>query len=555
MLVSFDRSVLQKAFALPAVIITSVVMLIVLLAALQSVTSISQSLSAIHHDRLAREAAESGLIYAVDCLRTTGTPQWTSSAPLRPGSSCSGSQAETAKPYVLNTPQLKTSFVVTQVPTVNSVGMWSIKATGYVSLRRASNQAVEWKKIKYETASQVVVSPRFQQVSGNDYHTCAQASGRVYCWGDNTYGQLGTNTTSTTSTTTPAEIVYAPSTGLRPGTVTSIGTGNLYTCALAAYKVYCWGDNTYGQLGQGNTTDSSVPLVVTGGALSGKYITQLSVGANNVCVVAQDSTSANDSTRRAYCWGWNPDGQLGDNSITDRSLPVAVYTGSGSALTSTIVTQVDTQDYHTCAVTTTGAVSCWGRNASGQLGVGSTYAYTAVPKSAIASNVSKVGVGSHHTCVLASARVYCWGFNAYGQLGYGDTTNRSQHGGAISGSMGTNSVTALDVGDYHNCGVVAGKLHCWGRNADGPGQLGDNSATNRLSPGAVLTASPSALPASATVVDVGANDFNTCAATSTGAAYCWGRNNYGQLGDGTTTNRAYPVIFDTTRLKPIYLNY
>jgi alpha-tubulin suppressor-like RCC1 family protein len=156
------------------------------------------------------------------------------------------------------------------------------------------------------------------------------------------------------------------------------------------------------------------------------------------------------------------------------------------------------------------------------------------------------------TATPTVSRVFCWGLNAQGQLGYNDQVNRDQSGGLVAGPMGTTSVTALSAGDYHTCAITLGKAYCWGRNYDGPGQLGDNSQTSRLQPTAVYTAG---VLSGKTMISISGSDFHTCAVDSTKKAYCWGKNNYGQLGDNTTTTSWVPVPVYTQNFIPAYTDF
>ena len=177
-------------------------------------------------------------------------------------------------------------------------------------------------------------------------HTCAlTSSGGVKCWGWNTYGQLGDS--ATTERLTPVDV-----SGLAG--VTSLATGRLFNCALTSGGgVKCWGYNYYGQLGDGTTTDRPTPVDVSG-LTSG--VAAISVGRSHACAVTTDGG--------VKCWGRNLEGQLGDNTTTDRWTPVDV-----SGLTSGVAS-VAPAGYHTCAVTTTGGAKCWGHNSAGQLGDG-----------------------------------------------------------------------------------------------------------------------------------------------------------------------------------------
>jgi alpha-tubulin suppressor-like RCC1 family protein len=170
-------------------------------------------------------------------------------------------------------------------------------------------------------------------------------NGAAYCWGDNTYGQLGdgTNTSSLTPVAISGGYAFA---SVMPGLNDACGV----TTAGAAY---CWGDNTYGQLGNGTTTNSNVPLAVAGGyTFSG-----VSLGNSYACGVT--------TAGAAYCWGYNGDGRLGDGTHTGSNVPVAVAGGH----TFTAVSLGRTDD-HACGVTTADAAYCWGQGAIGALGNG-----------------------------------------------------------------------------------------------------------------------------------------------------------------------------------------
>jgi alpha-tubulin suppressor-like RCC1 family protein len=178
-------------------------------------------------------------------------------------------------------------------------------------------------------------------------------------------------------------------------------------------------------------------------------------------------------------------------------------------------------------------VQCWGVNASGQLGDGTTVGrLTPVPVTSLSSGVQAIAVGGLHSCALTTAgATQCWGSNVFGQLGDDTTISRTTPVPVIGLGSGVQAVAA---GDTHTCAVtMTGALRCWGSNI--LGELGDGTTIQRLTPVAV-TGSGSGVQA------VAAGRHNTCALSTGGVVLCWGRNDAGQLGDGTQTQRSTPVV-------------
>jgi alpha-tubulin suppressor-like RCC1 family protein len=345
-------------------------------------------------------------------------------------------------------------------------------------------------------------------VSASWNHTCALTTGGgVKCWGYNYYGELGDGTT--TNRLTPVDV-----SGLASG-VTAITVGEEHTCAVTtAGGVECWGRNEYGQLGDGTFTDRWTPVDVSG-LTSG--VTAITSGRGHTCAL----TTAGG----VKCWGWNGQGGLGDGTTTDRLTPVDV-----AGLTSG-VTAISARGDDTCALTTAGGVKCWGWNSGGQLGDGTTTdRSTPVDVSGLTSGVTAITAGSGHTCALTTTGgVKCWGWNGYGRLGDGTTTERDT---PVDVSGLTSGVTAITANGGHTCAVTtAGGVKCWGYNYYG--ELGDGTTTDRLMPVDV-----SGLTSGVTAITAGGG--HTCAVTA-GGVKCWGNNIDGELGDGTTTNRSTPV--------------
>ena len=228
---------------------------------------------------------------------------------------------------------------------------------------------------------------------------------------------------------------------------------------------------------------------------------------------------ASDDT--VSCFGSNAYGQLGDGSTSDSSSPVQVKNLSG-------VTQVSAGGFHSCAVVS-GSVKCWGRNSDGQLGDGTTTASsTPITVSGVSGAVA-VSCGTYHTCALLSGgTVTCWGDNAFGQMGNGAVSGDQLTPTAVASLSG---VTAVTSAGWHSCVIAGGGVKCWGLNDFG--QIGTGS-TNESEP------TPLSVAVSG-VVSLSAGDGHTCAALSGGSAKCWGRNDYGQLGTGNTTDSNTPV--------------
>jgi alpha-tubulin suppressor-like RCC1 family protein len=324
-----------------------------------------------------------------------------------------------------------------------------------------------------------------------DWHTCAlTASGGVTCWGWNEHGQLGDGTHNTRLTPTPVS-------GLASG-VTALAAGFGHTCALTASGgVMCWGDNGAGQLGDGTIRQRSIPAEVS----------SLASGAAALAAGMYDHTCAVAAGGGAMCWGDNEYGQLGDGTITDRNIP-ALVSGLESG-----VTALAAGAAHTCALTPGGGVLCWGNNTAGQLGDGTTAdRWAPVAVNSLESGVMALAAGGSHTCaVTASGGVLCWGSNWAGQLGDG-TTEQKLTPVPVSG-LGS-GVTALAAGGAYTCALTAGGgVLCWGYN--GGGELGDGTTENRLTPVPV-----SGLESGVTALAAGWS--HTCAVTAGAAGCCAG---------------------------------
>ena len=319
-------------------------------------------------------------------------------------------------------------------------------------------------------------------------------------------------------TLAPAGATENPSTTMQP----LMSAGAEHTCAIIDGAAKCWGLNFYGELGNGSNgspNPNPTPTQVTGLTSN---VTAISAGSlSHTCAIVDGA---------AKCWGLNYYGELGDGSTADKYTPTQV-----TGLTSN-VTAISAGRYHTCAIVG-GAAKCWGDGESYQLGNSSDDACnTPVQVTGLTSNVTAISAGGEHTCAIVGGAAKCWGSNGDRQLGDGTTISRDA---PVTVSGLTSNVTAISAGRYHTCAIVGGAAKCWGNNDSG--QIGDGTITMF---GVTITSNRNApvqvdgLTSNVTAISTGVS--HTCAIVGE-AAKCWGDNQRGQVGDGTTTTRITPV--------------
>ncbi len=338
-------------------------------------------------------------------------------------------------------------------------------------------------------------------VTSGDRHTCGIRGGRVYCWGSNAQGQLGDGTNEGRAIAKP----------IKSGASdwTSVSAGAYHTCAVRAGRVACWGQDSAGELGDGVAGGvRAYPAFIKSGSTDWKAV---SAGGAHTCAVR---------TGRVACWGNDGVGALGDGLAGGvRAYPAFIKSGS------TDWKAVSAGASHTCAVRS-GRIACWGYDDAGQLGdggQGGLRAYPVLIKSG-ASDWRSVSAGGEHTCGVRAGRVACWGWDGSGELGDGAADAVRAYPAYIkSGATDWGSVSA---GNQHTCAVRAGRVACWGR--DNTGQLGDGTAGG-------FRAYPQVIASNAadwTALDAG--EYHTCAIRVTRIA-CWGEDFFGQLGDGSAS--------------------
>jgi alpha-tubulin suppressor-like RCC1 family protein len=330
----------------------------------------------------------------------------------------------------------------------------------------------------------------------------------LWTWGYNLYGQLGDNTVANKSS--PVQTV-AGGTNWK-----SVSGGGNHTAAIKTDgTLWLWGRNTYGQLGDNSITHRSSPVQTVAGGTNWKSVAG---GYAHTAAVKTDGT--------LWLWGRNSYGQLGDNSITNKSSPVQTIAGG------TNWKSVAGEFYHTLAIKTDGTLWSWGHNLYGQLG-DNTVASKSSPVQTVAggTNWKQVAGGYFHTAaVKTDGTLWTWGRNLYGQLGDNTVAAKSSPVQTVAGGTNWKLVAG---GWYHIAAIKTdGTLWLWGRNSYG--QLGDNTVASKSSPVQTVAGGTNWKL-------VAGGGYHTTAIKTDGTLWSWGHNLYGQLGDNSITHRSSPV--------------
>ena len=313
-------------------------------------------------------------------------------------------------------------------------------------------------------------------------------------------------------------------------------------------KVYTWGKNDYGQLGNGTTTNSSMPICISdteNSVLKGKNIKNISTNRYTVCAI--------DDNGKVYTWGENVYGQLGNGTTTNSSMPICISDTENSVLKGKNIKNISTNRYTVCAIDDNGKVYTWGENVYGQLGNGTTtnssmpICISDTENSVLkGKNIKNISANEDTVCAIDdNGKVYTWGRNNYGQLGNGTTTNSSM---PICISDTENSVLKgkniknISANGYTVCAIDDnGKVYTWGENDYG--QLGNGKTTNSSMPICISDVQNNALN-NATITKIITRSIDIYAIDDNGKLYAWGGNDYRQLENGTTTSSNVPICMN-----------
>jgi len=382
----------------------------------------------------------------------------------------------------------------------------------------------------------------FRQLSiGKSHSLAVTTNGRVNAWGLNSNGQLGDGTT--TLRNTPTLITFS---GLQGGeTIESVNVGFSHSFAVTTNgRVYAWGRNLFGQLGNGTTTDRISPTLIT--------FTGLQIGETIESVNAGDSHSLAVTTNgRVYAWGRNSSTQLGDGTTIDRTTPTLITFSLSGLQDGETIKSVNAGSDHSLAVTTNGRVYAWGLNGNGQLGDGTIiqrYRPTLIAFTGLESGetIQSIDGGFYYSLgVTSNGKVFAWGRNQFGQLGDGTIIQRNSPTLiAFTDLQIGETIESVNTGSNHSFAVTTnGRVYAWGRNQFG--QLGNGTITDRINPTLITF---TGLQIGESIQTISAGDFHSLSLTTNGRVYAWGSNGNGRLGDGTTSNKVNPFLLNNTPL-------
>ena len=528
----------EQAFALPALIVISTTLMIVSAAVLQGTLAVKSSLDNQYYNQLAKEAAEAGVAYANACI-AKGANITDNTLPLRPTTDCDGVSQRTTG-YVVDSSQVKTEFQ-TDGTDIRIDGSLNIQSSGTVIRYKRSGELYKTytQDIQQFTGVQLErLKTRKTVTSG--YTTFIIASDNtVYAMGQNTYGQLGLGDTA--SRTTPTKMTLRDPSN-NEITVRDVIAGSISTYFIGSDNyLYATGSNSDGQMGIGNTTQQLTPVRVNLKDPSNNVLTTKSVTTDGY------STYLIASDDYAYVMGSNGYGVLGIGGTADQLTPVRMNLKNPSNVAIT-AKSVITNGFSAYVIGADDYVYVMGGNAYGQLGVGDT-ANKMTPVRMNLKNPSNVaitarevytGENNQQAFVLGSDNfVYSMGYNADGELGVNSTSSVITPARMQLKNPSNVAITAVSVTSGNATYITGSDGYLYATGKNGSGELGNGTTTRSLVPVRVnLKDAANVLLKPTKVVSFSSAAY---AIASDGYAYAWGDNTYGRLGNGNSTNQLNPV--------------
>ena len=422
------------------------------------------------------------------------------------------------------------------------------------------------------------------------------SSGKLKCWGGGSNGQLGNGEVSDglypVDVCAREELIGESSCPLL-NNIAEISMGKFHSCLLTNDgKIKCWGEGAYGKLGNWETTNSSYPVDALSDKSDWKAFHDADSAENfdsNLLLNPDDDSQYiasgrcfDDGSDVAISGDVESDSQIfcsdygtyylhftfDDTETETKSITFTQYDSFNNKISLDAslsknlrdISQISTRFNHTCALTKGGNVKCWGWGGKGRLGHGviqgsntPVYVHTSETDSDPLSEIAAISSGESHTCALTdSGTVKCWGNGADGRLGNGATSESYTPIDVHTSDSDTSplsDITAISSGYYHVCALTdSGTVKCWGTGNDG--RLGDGGTSDRTTPVDVCerekTADEASCPKLSGIVAIAAGEVTSCALTDTGNVKCWGKGDYGQIGNGETeSTNAYPVDVHT----------
>jgi uncharacterized repeat protein (TIGR02543 family) len=413
---------------------------------------------------------------------------------------------------------------------------------------QATTLYAKWTGIPYSISYsyEVIQSQQFNYVSGGGAYSFGLTTpGQVYAWGRNAERQLGDGTTN--GRTTPTLISFS---GLESGeTIQLISLGEDHSLALTTNgRVYGWGSNSVGQLGDGTLVTKNIPTLIPFADLQvGEKIKYVSAGGYHSLALTTNG--------RVFGWGFNSFGSLGDNTNINKNIPTLIsFTGLQVSET---IEFISAGSFHSLAVTTNGRLYGWGRNSRGSVGDGTTdnkFIPTLITFTGLEAEerIQDVALNGEQSFALTSlSNVFAWGYNAFGQLGDSTLNDKlTPTPITFTGLELGEKIQYLDASVSHTLALTTtGRVYAWGLNDNG--RLGDGTIVNKSIPTLI---SFTGLQVGETIDQVTTGSAHNLAVTTNGRLFTWGNNPNGQLGDGTTTQQTTPTLINVNALSTTIVN-